>query len=74
MLRSFRVQRQAPHHRDLHQRNLLRPTVYSDQLLSQTFPHLLIAMATKPQFLSGDNAAIEEFLSRFDVSPASAPL
>jgi hypothetical protein len=29
----------------------------------------LIAMATKPQFLSGDQSAIEEFLSRFDVSP-----
>jgi hypothetical protein len=31
------------------------------------------AMAAKPQFLSGDKAAIDEFLSRFDVSVAHCP-
>jgi hypothetical protein len=30
-------------------------------------------MAAKPQFLSGDSTAIEEFLSKFDVSLAPCP-
>jgi len=34
---------------------------------------ILDKMSAKPQFLSGDRTAIDEFLSKFDVSPASHP-